>query len=337
MASRGVVTERAVAPAASFPPDPDRAKALDIRMHRELGASLAHVRSASRGVLLMDEPALDRLVHALDRGDRLAPGDFLRYYDLVEAIQRDEIDAAQALIAQIAAAAPVSGGLEIVVLGDPAFTDSVRYLRTMNEDETELRLVAPAPDVAEAFRRRLADGLALLDSSLPSLAGEFRAIIRQVVICGSDAAMPMQFDGGSSLRVWGALFLNASFHPDRIAVAEVLAHESAHSLLFGFCTDEPLVTNDPDARYPSPLRIDDRPMDGIFHATFVSARMHWAMSRLAADPTLSPDERERAAAAAAIDARNFSVGHAVVAAHGELSATGAALMGAAKAYMDAAM
>ncbi|MCA1480748.1 ATP-binding cassette domain-containing protein, partial [Bradyrhizobium sp. NBAIM08] len=54
-------------------------------------------------------------------------------------------------------------------------------------------------------------------------------------------------------------------------------------------------------------------MDGIFHASFVSARMHWAMSRLANSETLTPEQRERARAAAESDRRNFAAGHGVVA------------------------
>ena len=37
--------------------------------------------------------------------------------------------------------------------------------------------------------------------------------------------------------------------------------------------DEPLVQNAPDESYHSPLRADDRPMDGVFHATLVCARL----------------------------------------------------------------
>ena len=115
---------------------------------------------------------------------------------------------------------------------------------------------------------------------------------------------------------------------------EVIAHESAHSLLFGFCTDEPLVENRGDELYTSPLRPDPRPMDGIYHATFVSARMHLAMSRLAESGMLDQESRDAAIRAAASDAANFEAGYAVVRDHGRLTRTGRALMDSARAYMD---
>jgi hypothetical protein len=74
-------------------------------------------------------------------------------------------------------------------------------------------------------------------------------------------------------------------------------------------------------------------MDGIYHATFVSARMHWAMSRLGESGLLDDATRDAALAAAAADARNFELGYAVVAEHGRLTATGRALMNGAREYM----
>ena len=82
------------------------------------------------------------------------------------------------------------------------------------------------------------------------------------------------------------------------------------------------------------LRADPRPMDGIYHATFVSARMHWAMTHLIRTGLLSSEEVEQARAAARLDAENFHSGYGVVAEHGRLTNIGKALMAGAKAYMD---
>ena len=71
-----------------------------------------------------------------------------------------------------------------------------------------------------------------------------------------------------------------------LSLLETLAHEAAHSLLFGIQISGPLVLNPDDARFASPLRVDLRPMDGVYHATFVSARMHFAMQELLASGLL---------------------------------------------------
>lgn len=323
-----------------FEPDVRRAEAIDLRMQRELGMSLAHVREHCLGVLPFDDPSLSTLITRLNDGKPVAPSVFAAYYELVVAIGEDDEATAVKKLDEIASAAEVDDGIETVVLGDPRLgANNDRFIEMMSGDprddpDLEIGFTTPEIHVAEAFRGRLTEGFSLLDQAIPGLAGEIRKIIRLIVIAGSDLTKKMQFDGGSHFQLWGALFLNANFHPDRVAVAEVLAHETAHSLLFGFCTDEALVENDDDELFSSPLRLDPRPMDGIYHATFVSARMHWAMKRLAESPLLTADEKERAIAAADADTKNFYSGHAVVEAHGRLTKTGARLMESAKAYMD---
>jgi hypothetical protein len=319
-----------------FHPDAGRALSLDRGMHRELGLSLRHVCEASKGAIEFDPIGMDRLIKGLEDSDIMSPAVFARYYELVEAITGDRFDDARRLFEELAAAQPRTQGLQVVTLGDPELgEESQRYTRLMNADtRIDLGFLPPAPQVASAFRERLARGLQLLDTALPALAGEIRAIVHQIVIVGSDPTAKYQFDGGSHYQLWGALFLNGNFHPDEIAVAEVLAHESAHSLLFGFCTHEPLVRNDDDELFSSPLRVDKRPMDGIYHATFVSARMHWAMSQLMHSAALDDQQRERARAAAEADARNFNAGYGVVEEHADLTNLGRSLMASAKAYMD---
>jgi hypothetical protein len=321
-----------------FPPDAARARRINARMHYELADSLGHVCEASFGELPFDDPAMRRLVASLHAGSDYAPSVFADYYELVSAIEaRDAVEATR-LFAALAQALPVPPGLRIVTLGGAELgEDSARYTRMMSGDaRADLGFLPPSAQVASDFQTRLDAGLALLGEALPELSGELRAIVRQIVIAGSDPSKAYQCDGSSHYQLWGALFLNGDFHPDRVAVAEVLAHESAHSLLFGFCINEPLVENDDDDVYASPLRIDERPMDGIYHATFVSARMHWAMTQLAKWAGLSDEERKRALNAAAVDARNFASGYGVVAEHGRLTALGKGLMAAARAHMAGA-
>lgn len=320
-----------------FQPDAARARQLNARMHRELAGSLRHVAEESREILAFDLEALTKVIQNLENGVDYPPATFARYYDLVEAIIEDRHEDAERLCGEICVAQPWRNGLEVEVLGAPELgAESDRFIRMMNSDASvDLGFGAPQPEMAAGFRERLSQGLDLLQRGLPELSGEVRAIVREIVIAGGDASKRLQFDGGSHYRLWGALFLNCQFHPNALAVVEALAHESAHSLLFGFCTDLPLVENEDDERFSSPLRTDPRPMEGIYHATFVSARMHWAMTSMAKTDLLTPEARDQALAAAKADARNFYAGYGVLAEHGQLTSLGAGLIAEAKAYMDA--
>jgi len=320
----------------SFEPDADRAKLLDRRMHASLASSLEHLCEAARGAVSFDEGAITRLAESL-RGDRCYPPILFRdYFFLADALLEDDAEMARRQFDRVANAQPASCEMRVSALEDPERSaESAIYQALMTADPTtDIAILPPSPDVAGQFIDRFGRGMKLMDSTIPELAGEVRAIVREVVCVAGDPSRKMQFDGGSHFQLWGALFLNAGFHPTELAIVEVVAHESAHSLLFGFCVDEPLVYNDDDDLFPSPLRVDPRPMDGIYHATFVSARMHWAMSRLLASGALSEEQRAEAEKAREADARNFAAGYQVVSEHGDLSPTGAGLIEGARAYMS---
>src|SRR5215211_3420293 len=134
--------------------------------------------------------------------------------------------------------------------------------------------------------------------------------------------------------LWGALFLNAASHRSDVKLIEALAHEGAHSLLFGLCTEEPLVEDGDEERYPSPLRDDLRPLDGIFHATFVLARMHWVLTRLLELQILDAESTAAALDARDHDRRLFEDGYEVLERHAQLTQTGDAVMAAARRYMS---
>ncbi len=307
-------------------------------MHKELAASLRHVCERSRGIVAFDEEAMEAVMGALERGVPYPPDFFARYYALVEALLESDHDRAARRFREIATGRAAAASQVVGPLEDPRTSPrAALFVEWMTADPgTEIGFLPPAPETWRAFADRYRAALALVDEAVPELAGEVRGIVREVVLVESDPACAADFHGGSHFQLWGALFLNAALQPTVEDVVEVVAHESAHSFLFGCCTEEPLVHNADEELFPSPLREDLRPMDGIYHATFVSARMHWALSRLLESGRLSGPARDRVAAARDDDRRNFLSGHAVVAEHGLLSETGEALMTGAREYMERA-
>lgn len=319
-----------------FEPDAARARSLDRRMHTSLAESIEHLCDVCNGSIDFDAEAIARLVDSLKAGDCYSPILFRDYYVLADALFSDDAPAAATQFERLSHYTPTPHRLGVEILSDPDQDEKSAIYQAMmtGGSGADIAILPPKAEVGEQFVDRFHRGMRLMDEALPELAGEVRAIIREVICVAGDPQKKMQFDGGSHFQLWGALLLNADFHPTEQAIVEVVAHESAHSLLFGFCTDEPLVYNDDDDLYPSPLRRDPRPMDGIYHATFVSARMHWAMSRLLETDSLSDDGRAEAEAAREADRKNFEAGYEVVSSHGDLSETGQRLMAGARAYID---
>ena len=117
----------------------------------------------------------------------------------------------------------------------------------------------------------------------------------------------------------------------------MLAHESAHNLLFGLSAEGPLVENSPDELFSSPLRKDPRPMDGIYHATFVTARMYRVVRQLIESGILSGTELDKAGSELANNAGLFNRGIETVRQYGRLTPLGESVMQGASDYMVGAI
>lgn len=322
----------------SFAPDGTRGLAIDRNVRGMLADSLQHIAEQSTGIIQFDSKALAALIDNLRLGHRYPPSVFGIYFELALALMQGRNLDAAGLFEDLVGESPIEEPFRLVALGAPEIAHhSGRYVALMDTDPTtRLGFYPPGTEMERSFSERFRRGYALLERCMPELAAEFRALVSEVCMVVGDKDAALQFDGGSSYMLWGGLFLNASSHNTDVAMIEVMAHESAHSLLFGYTTDEALVENPDEELYKSPLRMDPRPMDGIYHATYVSARMHWAMSRLIESGVLDDAARKVAESARAADRANFEAGYEVVREYGRLSETGRAVMNEAVAYMKAA-
>lgn len=316
-----------------FLPDGPRARQLDVDVHAALHESLVHIAAQCREPMPDIAARLDAPIAILEAGQKLPPAAFGLYFDLAAALLMDTPEEADWPSRQLAGIAPRTRDLRLSARGDAdvALLDAVLNRRMPDASNRFLPVDA---QTRTDFAALIGQGLDLLARGAPALHAEITGILSQMLFATDPPGAEMTFDGASHYQFWGMLMLNPRHHKTPLAVAEVLAHECGHSLLFGMTITEPLTLNEDEERFASPLRPDPRPMDGIYHATFVSARMAWVMEELAAGPHLTPVERDTALAAAAADRANFAAGYATVAEHGRLSQTGATIIENARVWIE---
>lgn len=317
----------------SFVPDALRARALDTIMHDELAASLCHLSEATFAELPDLSHQIATVVRRIVAGQKMPAVAFAQYFRLAQALIVGDRDFAENSVHVLLDIPARPANLPIRAVGNP---DAELLKALLDEDVDPLLHMAPVSDGdAQSFRGLLGESLTLMQAELPELHSEITAIVHEILLGHAKSGSTMEFDGASHFQYWGLLMLNPRHHKTPLAVIEVLTHEASHSLLFGLTAREPLVHNDEDERYSSPLRDDARPMYGIYHATYVSARMAWAMERLAASATLPASDRAIAADLARTDRENFHKGYDVVQAHAQMSKTGEKAMAAAVAWISA--
>jgi hypothetical protein len=252
---------------------------LDRRMRTKLASSLAHIFNRTALTLSIEVRELEPLVGQIV-APRVKPSVFATYFELVFALKANRLDEAARLWRLIAAAVRDTPTLDVAPLTAEALgEDAARFVRLLNAGERGAIFGPPDASQWPAFVAGVADAFSLLELTDAALAAEIRALI--VLVIGSAPLTPaLSFGGVTSLTLWGAVTLNSEIHRTPLEIADGLVHEGAHTLLFGYAADERLVRNTDSERFASPLRPDPRPMDGVFHATFVCARLHLFYHRL---------------------------------------------------------
>lgn len=143
----------------------------------------------------------------------------------------------------------------------------------------------PSADLAGLSTERLAELSPLVHSTIQligkldgGMGDEVRQYVREIRIVDSHV-----IGGMSSVRFFGTVFLRQSVPGISADSAQVhffsgIVHETSHHHLHALMAVDPLVLNRSE-RFDSPLRKDKRPMLGIYHATFVLARLSHMFAR----------------------------------------------------------
>ena len=196
-----------------------------------------------------------------------------------------------------------------------------------------LQLTAPTNEDYSRCAGEIAASLELVRRTDQVWHAELKRLLRLIVL-GSpkdpDATMP--FGGAATFFLWGGVLLNPSGSRDQIGMVDRLVHESSHGLLFGLSANRGLTRNDGGERYDSPIRAEGRPIDGIFHACFVTTRVHLAMRRLLDSGSLNGDESKRAIHSYHYNEDAARESLAVLERHAEPTEEGKAILGSLQDY-----
>ena len=307
-------------------------------MRSRLADSLRHIWEQGSELLQVPSDQFEKFLNQLEVRP-VSPLAFSFYSDAVVAIEEDNIDEASRLLRDMISLPAHRGGILISELGDAQQDPTARRYASVlldpgSDDSLKFDVFPPSGEGAADCRHQIKDAFDLMDAGDPELTAEIHALLREIVLAaGTLESKAMTFDGASAFMLWGAIIINVNQRKGELTMVQMLAHESSHNLLFGFSADESLVENSPDELFQSPLRVDPRPMDGIYHATFVVARMHPAVKGLLNSGILSATQKEIAEKELADNARLFAQGIETVDRFGKLTPLGKIVMEGAKAYM----
>lgn len=270
-------------------PSAARACELDRQLREQLSGSLQYLADYLTTSAWDGGRIAAPVVAALHSGP-VSPWVFGLYAMVARHASRGALDAARATFETLASEPGRDSSSTVIALSDPRLTEAHRSAARHLLDTDRQRSFRPGGPAASETRQCSAQVDAareLLGTADPALAAEINLLIRLVILAVPSNQAPEQaFNGASTFFLWGATTLNARSQHGVIKTIDSLVHEASHLLLFGLVAGGSLSENDPAARYASPLREDPRPMEGVFHATFVATRVHMAMLRLRGNPAV---------------------------------------------------
>ena len=265
---------------------------------------------------------------------RLSPHLFAAYYEIVECVERSEPQRARQILFEILDVQNDDDGLKVIALDALPVDHQNRIIAYMGNPETGVGGVgAPKTRQARKFSQTLDQALDWIDLHLPSFSEELRELIQEIVLVGPDHQSQNEFEGGTCFRLWGTLALNADRRVSLVDLVLSLVHEAGHARLFGACRQEMLVRNPDSETHWSPIRGEERPLEGIFHATFVSARMIWAIQQMSQSAPVTWLDRLRLKHALRQTTQIYTGSVKVLSEHAVFTQTGQEVFDAMQAFM----
>lgn len=326
---------------------PDKSTGLRSRMQIQarLAEAVGHVLDQCRGIVDFDEAAAKDLLAVLRSSGTVRPTIYGRYFRAVREILAlgdapdDVAFAAVAARLERLLAGPFEApqGISIRPLSHSFFTDweEAEFREDfVSESLDNAQIVTVGVERARRFAEEARFMVDMIAEHAPNTYSEFEQVVAEIVPAeGRESEKGLSFGGCSSLERWGTILINFSDTTSAVSLCEALIHEGAHNVLFGSSPVEFHTRNAPDELHKSPLRLDPRPLDGIYHATFVLARMCYGMREFAGSTTLDQAMCDEARARADEAQKLFWDGYAVLDEHAEYTDEGRAIMTAAHDYI----
>jgi HEXXH motif-containing protein len=305
-----------------------------------LAESLEHIFSQCASHIQFDRETAAALVERVTNGERVPPALFGAYFQLVETIEDGSLDDVGRALEVVLrhASGPTPAALRVRPLNRTEFTeDEEAGLRRsfVSDSLLDEQIGHLTGEKEEQSRAQFERALSILRQHAPATFAEIETHIGEFIPARGKPAGGMEFDGCSSLERWGSILINASLAKTDLELCEMIAHEASHNALFAMAPLNFHVENDPEERYASPLRVDPRPMNGLYHATFVLARMCYAMREVAASPSAPPALAEEARKLADASATLFAKGYETVRQHAIFTPEGREIMRDAADFMCA--
>ncbi len=196
------------------------------------------------------------------------------------------------------------------------------------ELKREVKFFSLALEEFETAEKSIQKGAKILERSFPDFFSEFQDLVSEILVLKASGLKQ-----GSSSELFGMIYKSSLFRGEKVTDAvDFLIHEQSHLYVHALNKDDPILLN-PAQMYYSPLREEDRPLMGIYHATFVLSRMQYVLEKALTINEIPDEEQEYCKELIGRYQQCFHEGFDTIMTHGQMTPLGSALIQSARTLL----
>lgn len=265
-------------------PNKNAAKKACLAQSKRVKKSIIYLVKECATKLNLQDIQINILSSSLEKMHYLPTEIHYLHHMLQNAMRRQDVNCAHQylthLIKMIHSTVSAPEGISISSIDHSEWEQFVitEVIKLTKEDCDLIAEIKPVlePDLISA-KGKVKKALRLIDKYDSDMFNEIREHVRIIKLFSGKITM-----GLTDVRILGAMLIRLPRNNVNsiLYFFEHIIHEASHIHLNCLMAMDPLILNSPDEKFISPLRKDPRPMIGVYHATYVSARTARSFMRL---------------------------------------------------------
>jgi hypothetical protein len=269
-----MISEKMVEINYQFLPSAFETKLINDEVKNRLSKSFSYLSELVANVI--GEPLSQKLLSVsarIDSADRTDGYVYALYHELLHAIKNNKIENVKELVLNLSNYVIPSKtnvtNFSIPALGEDKYNLYKKYVN--RDDAYELALKGCADDDFLLINDYIHQGIKIFSNIEENFCNHVFAIVGEIVIL--DVIKGPVFHSGTTFDTYGTIYIGKEETGSILSYLDKIVHEASHLFVYALNIADELVLNPYDQRFQSPFRQDTRPMIGIYHATFVAARL----------------------------------------------------------------
>lgn len=216
-------------------------------------------------------------IEQLRTQQRFSPSLYYLHHSLLVAMQKNDALLAEKILRKIESLHKTGICNENLLINYGIKRDYEQFIAREAEKIKVKNIRGELPKINKKFSLNLKKYEAMIFDSInfiqnhdPVMSEQIKEYVSSITLFEGQGAMGM-----TDVRGFGSILLRVpeKWHDPLAYFSEHLIHETSHLHLHALMSTDPLILNSPEEKYNAPIRLDQRPMFGVFHATFVLSRI----------------------------------------------------------------